>query len=262
MQSAPLQSLAGIRILITRPKSSNEPLSEKLRSLGAETIELPTIEIVAPKSTEALDHSIRDLSNYDWVIFTSVNGVRFFLERMKYLGVASDVLQRVKIAAIGSATARSLEKSAKKPDFVPKEFLSEKIVYGLGDVKGKRILLPRADIASRNLPIGLMGKGAIVEEVVVYETIIPKDLSLNRLQSILSLGVDLVTFTSPSTIRNLAYVTGPIGLEALIKEIKVACIGPVTAEAARGLGVHVDIVPSNHSVDDLVEAIVNEIGTV
>ena len=262
MQSAPLQSLSGMRVLITRPKGGSESLSEKLRSLGAETVELPTIEIIAPRSTEALDHSIRNLSNYDWVIFTSVNGVRFFLERMRHLRVTSDLLQRVKIAAIGSATAASLEKSARRPDFVPEEFLSEKIVYGLGDVKGKRILLPRADIASRTLPRNLIGEGAIVEEVVAYETVIPKDLSLDRLQSILERGVNLVTFTSPSTVRNLANVTSSIGLGALIKGIKVACIGPVTAEAARGLGVHVDIVASNHSIDDLVEAIVNEIRSV
>jgi uroporphyrinogen III methyltransferase/synthase len=168
----------------------------------------------------------------------------------------------VKIAAIGSATADFLEKSAKKPDFVPEEFLSERIVAGLGEVKGKRILLPRADIASRNLPMALTRNGAIVEEVVAYETITPKDLSLDRLKLILKRGVDLVTFTSPSTVRNLAYITGSNELEAMIKGVKVACIGPVTAEAARELGVHVDIVSSNHSIDDLVEAIVNEIRTV
>ena len=262
MQSAPLQSLAGLKILITRPAGGSQVFSEKLRRLGATTIELPTIEIVPARSKTMLDQSIRNISNYEWVIFTSVNGVVFFIDRMRQLGEAMDALRRVKIAAIGPATAAYVEKSAKKPDYMPKEFLSEEIAKGLGDVKGKRILLPRADIASRKLPTILTENGATVDEVTTYETVIPQDLSLNRLQSVLGQGVDLITFTSPSTVRNLAQVAGPTGLEALIKNAKVACIGPVTADAAKALGVHVDIVASNHSVDHLVEAIVNEIRNV
>jgi uroporphyrinogen III methyltransferase/synthase len=262
MQTAPLKSLARVRILITRSKTENQTLSGKLRALGAITVELPTIAVVPPENMEPLDQSIRMLSKYDWVIFTSRNGVQFFEERMAAVGQSADRLHEVKVAAIGPATAAALESLGKRPDYVPEEFLSEQIAYGLGDLKGKRILLPRADIASKNLPEQLRKQGASVEEVVAYRTVAPEDLSLDRLQMILKQGVDVVTFTSPSTVRNLAHLANADGLGALLKGVKVACIGPVTADAAKALGVHVNMIASNHTIDDLVEAIVNEIRTV
>jgi uroporphyrinogen III methyltransferase/synthase len=178
---------------------------------------------------------------------------------MAALGKAADRLREVKVAAIGPATAAALVEVSGKLDYVPEEFLSEKIAQGLGDVKGKRILLPRADIASKRLPELLKKNGAIVDEVAAYRTVTPDDLSANRVESILEQGVDVVTFTSASTVRNLADVVGAGRLEALLKGVKVACIGPVTAEAARALGVHVDVTAGNHTIDDLVEAIVNEV---
>jgi len=262
MQRAPLASLAGVRILVTRPEAENHLLSERLRALGAVTVELSAIAIAPPQSTERLDRSIMGLAEYDWVIFTSVHGVQFFCERMTALGEPTSKLGKSKVACIGPATASALERLGEKPDFVPNEFLSERIAQGLGDLNGKRVLLPRADIASQNLPELLREHGAVVEEVVAYKTVIPDNLSLDRLQLILERGVDVVTFTSPSTVRNLAYVARDRGLATLLKGVRVACIGPVTAEATKELGIHVDIVASNHTIDDLVEAIVNEIGNV
>jgi uroporphyrinogen III methyltransferase/synthase len=168
----------------------------------------------------------------------------------------------VQVAAIGPSTAAALKTLGKEPDYVPKEFLSERIVSGLGDLNGKRILLPRADIASRALPDRLREQGAHVDEVVAYRTVVPEDSSLARLQEILNHGLDVVTFTSPSTVRNLAHVAQVGDLGIMLSGVKVACIGPVTAEEAKSFGVHVDIVASNHTIEDLVEAIVNEIGTV
>lgn len=262
MQTAPLRSLAGVRILITRPKAENEALANKLRELGAITVELPTIAFVPPENMGPLDLSIKMLSKYDWLIFTSQNGVQFFSNRMSEVGEPADRLREMKVAAIGPATASALERLGKEPDYMPDEFLSEQIVFGLGDVKGKRILLPRTDLASESLPEELRKRGASVDEVVAYRTIVPEDLSLDRLLLILAQGVDVVTFTSPSTVRNLARVAKTNDLGRLLGGIKVACIGPVTADAARALGIHVNIVPSNHTIDDLVEAIVNEIRTV
>jgi len=257
MQEA--KSLVGVRVLITRSKGENETLANKLEGLGAVTAELPTIAFVPPENTEPLDRSIKMLSKYDWVIFTSRNGVRFFSKRIAAFGELSDKLRDVKVAAIGPATATALNDLGRKPDYVPDEFLSEKIVHGLGNMKGKRVLLPRTDIASRSLPEELRKRGASVEEVVAYRTVVPKDLSLDRLLIILKQGVNLVTFTSPSTVRNLAHVANQVGLGALLKDVKVACIGPVTAAEAQALGLHVDIVASNHTIDGLVERIVNEI---
>ena len=257
MQKA--KSLAGVRILITRSKAENENLAKKLEELGAVTAELPTIAFVPPENLGPLDQSIEMLSEYDWLIFTSRNGVRFFSERMAALGEPADKLREVRVAAIGPATAAALEHLGRKPDYLPDEFLSEKIVYGLGNMKGKRVLLPRPDIASRSLPEELRRQGASVEEVVAYRTVVPEDLSLDSLLLTLKQGVDLVTFTSPSTVRNLAHLADQVGLGALLKDVKVACIGPVTAAEATALGVHVNIVASNHTIDGLVERIVNEI---
>jgi uroporphyrinogen III methyltransferase/synthase len=259
MQAARLKSLAGVRVLITRSKADNQRLSEKLRELGAVTIELPTIAIIPSENTDLLDDSIRTLSNYDWLIFTSVHGVEFFNKRMTALGKPIGKLHKLKVAAIGPTTATALERLGRKPDYVPPEFLSERIITGLGQVSGKRILLPRADIASAKLPKLLRRRGAIVDEVVAYRTVKPEDLSSDRLQSILQQRVDVVTFTSPSTVRNLAEAAGPKHVGPLLKGVKVACIGPVTAEAARTLGVRVDIVAPNYTIEDLVMAIANEI---
>lgn len=262
MQATSLRPLSGVRILITRPIEQASVLSDKLRHFGATTVQLPTIEIVPAEDTAALDVALRNLTEYSWIIFTSVHGVEFFVKRMVELSIPPEVLRKVRVAAIGPATARALEGAVKKPDYVPIQYLSEKIIGGLGDVKGMRILLPRADIASKTLPTILRDRGALVDELVVYRTVTPQDLTTERLTSILADGLDLVTFTSPSTIRNLAHIVGDKQLANFMRNVKVACIGPVTVAAARGFGIKVDIVARSHTVDSLVEAIVNEIGTV
>ena len=233
---ASLKPLNGMRIVITRAESEAPSLAEKLRELGAKTLVLPTIAILPPESTDELDRVIREVGEFDWVVFTSVNGVRFFHERAKTLNVSFDRLNLVKVAAIGPATADALERLGRKPDYVPDEYLSEEIAHGLGDVRGKRILLPRADIASKKLPSLLMQRGAFVDEVVAYRTVIPDDLTPNRLKQIFAGGVDMITFTSPSTVRNFARAVGATELERLLKSVKVACIGPVTVEACEGIG--------------------------
>jgi uroporphyrinogen III methyltransferase/synthase len=262
METSSVKCLEGVRILVTRPEEQNLLLSAKLHNLGATTIELPTITILPPNTTKRLDKSILMILHYDWVIFTSVHGVRFFSQRLEELGGSPDMLKQVKVAAIGPATAAALEQLGKEPDYVPAQYLSEKIAVGLGDVKGKRILLPRADIASKKLPELLRQCGAKVEEVVAYRTVIPEDLSADRLKSVLNQGIDVVTFTSPSTVRNLAQIVGANELQVLLKGVKVACIGPVTAEATKKLGIHADIVARTHTIDDLVEAIESGIRTV
>jgi uroporphyrinogen-III synthase len=261
MQAASLKPLSGVRVIVTRQIGQAEYFSKKLRELGAVPIELPTIKTVPTKSIEALDRALARLSEYDWIVFTSVQGVNFLTKRLADLKIPSTALKQVMLAAIGPATASALEQTIKKPEFVPSDYLSWKIVDGLGDLKGKRVLLPRADIASKKLPDALRERGALVEEVVAYRTIIPPGLTPDRLQPIFR-GADLITFTSPSTIRNLAEALGVEFLKQSTSGLKVACIGPVTVEAAKELGVHVDIVAEVHSVDGLVEAIVHEIRAV
>ena len=262
MQTSRLRPLSGMRILITRPKHQAEEFSDRLRALGAIPVELPTIEIQPLTNTEQLDLAVRKLKNYRWVVFTSVHGVQSLLDRMAALGVPASDLNYVSVAAIGSATATAFKKIGIRPDYVPDEFLSEKIALGLGDVSGQRFLLPRADVASKKLPDLLRKRGALVDEVVAYRTVVPDDLTSETVHSIFGNGVDLVTFTSPSTIQNLAQVLGQEDLKMLLRKTRVACIGPVTVQAAKELGLGVDIVAMTHTVEALAESIVNEIGTV
>jgi uroporphyrinogen III methyltransferase/synthase len=250
--------LSGLKILITRPKGQAQSLSEALSALGATTIEVPTIKILPASNLTAIDEAAMHLNRYDWVIFTSVQGVHFFKERLDELQIPASVFEDIRVAAIGPATATALEDAFKKADYVPAQNLSEKIVEGLGDVSGMRILLPRADIASKTLPTALRARGALVDELVAYRTVIPQEPTREELSSLLG-RVDLVTFTSPSTVQNLANMLGQRDFKSLVRKVKVACIGPVTEHAARRLGIAVDIVAKTHTVKALVEAIVNEI---
>jgi uroporphyrinogen III methyltransferase/synthase len=261
MQTANLKPLSGVKVLVTRPLVEAQSLSNQLRALGATAIELPTIEIVPPESYDQMDRAIRSLGSYDWVIFTSVHGVGYFIDRMSALSVPVETLNKVHVAAIGPATASALEQSGKTADFVPSEYLSELIVPGLGDLHGKRVLLPRAGIASKRLPALLRKRGAVVDEVIAYRTVIPRDLTRQRLKSVLSGGVDFAAFTSPSTIRSLATVVSDHELQRSLESVKIACIGPVTADAVKELGLRVEVVARNHTIGALVEAIVNEVRT-
>jgi len=263
MMQAGLDTLAGKRIMVTRPAGESKLLSSKLNALGATTIEVPTIEISDPADSTPLKESILSLTKYDWIIFTSVHGVRFFIKYMTKIGVSTEILNRLKIAAIGSATARALELIGKKADFIPNAYLTERIATDLGDVKGRFILLPRANIASKRLPQLLRQRGAIVEEVEAYRTLIPRRLSSDLLADVLESGIDLITFTSPSTVHNFVQVLNEKKhLQRLLKTIKAACIGPVTGKAAEQLGFNVSVVSNAHTTDALVEAIVNEIGNI
>ena len=259
MEATTVKPLLGIKILVTRPRDQAHLLSDKLRALGAVTFELPAIEIAPPQSYAQLDDAIHNIKLYDWIVFTSVHGVQFFNDRLASLNATLAKDNHVKVAAVGPATAAALKHAGREPDYVPRQYLTEKIAAGLGDLHGKRILLARADIASKRLPQILSENGASVDEIVAYRTVMPNDLTREVLESILMKGIDVITFTSPSTVRNLALLLGSDGLEGCLKGCKVACIGPVTHEAARELGIHVDIVAKNHTIDSLVEAIVDEI---
>jgi len=251
--------LSGMRVIVTRSADQAISLSNKLQNLGATTIEIPMIEIMPPSDTDSIDRSIRNLSKYDWIIFTSIHGVDFFLRRMAILQIPTSCLSSVRIAAIGPATAAAVHSIGRGPDYVPSKFLSESIAAGLGDLQGKRVLLPRANIASKNLPLLLRDKGALVDEVVAYQTVVPRELKRDRVKAILESGVDIVIFTSPSTVRNFVNALGHLSVTKELSNVRIVCIGPVTAEAARQLGMVVGVVANPHTVDALVESIVSDI---
>jgi uroporphyrinogen III methyltransferase / synthase len=247
--------LAGRRVLVTRPEGQNAGLAGRLRELGAEPLVCPTVRIAPPEDTAPLDAAIARLAGYDWAIFTSANGVRFFWERLAAAGGNAEALAALRLGAIGPATAAALAGHGLHVDFVPERYVAEGIVEGIGDVAGQRILLPRADIARRALVDGLREKGALVDEVVAYHTTAAGDGEGTWL---LPDGerIDIATFTSPSTVRNFVALLGEGPSAEALAGTTIACIGPITAAAAEDLGLHADIVAAEHTVDGLIDAII------
>ncbi len=253
MNGAANQSkLSGKRVLVTRPRAQAAALIDTLTGLGAVPVIFPTIEITAPEDTILLDRAIADLHAYAWIIFTSVNGVATFWQRLNALEKDSQALQGTRVAAIGPATAQALRERGVQPDFVPGEYVAEAILPGLGPVAGQRILLPRADIARKALVDELAKQGAYPEEIAVYRTTPaqPDEKALRELEQ----GVDFATFTSASTVRNFMEILGSRAKE-LLRGAVIACIGPVTADEARKQGLAVDITAEVYTVDGLVEAL-------
>jgi uroporphyrinogen III methyltransferase/synthase len=247
--------LFGRRIVVTRAKGQSEALSAKLRALGAEAIELPTIEIRPPSDAAPLDRAIAELRSYDWLIFTSANGVRFFLDRLRQSPVDWRAL-RAKICAIGPATRAAVEALHLKVDLMGKEYVAEGLLAAFTpyDLEGKRVLLPRAAVARDLVPVELLRRGARVDVVEAYRTVIP-DEAAARVREVLSgrRPPDCVTFTSSSTVQNLVAAMGTEG--ALLTGVKVASIGPITTQTARSLGIEVTAQAKVFTVDGLVEAI-------
>jgi len=248
-----IRPLFGKRVLVTRARPQASALSQLLRDLGAEPVEFPTIAIAPPSDWSGLDQAIDQLATYNWVIFTSANGVQAMVERLRALGSDLRLLGGARVAAIGPATADALRAYGVRVDFVPAVYVAEEIAAGIGDVRGERILLPRADRARPALAENLREKGALVDEVVAYHTTAAPS---GDLRAILADGkIDIVTFTSSSTVNNLADALGQLPGEAL-SGMLVACIGPVTARTAQELGLGVDVVAREHTVQGLVDAIV------
>ncbi|HHH42056.1 MAG TPA: uroporphyrinogen-III synthase [Chloroflexi bacterium] len=249
--------LAGLRVLVTRPREQAEALAQRLQALGAEPVLLPTITFAPPDDWSPLDHALHRLDRYAWVIFTSVNGVRFVVERLQALGYDLQRLQKPKKAAIGPATATALRRQGLAVDFLPTRYVAEAIVEEMGDVQGQRILLPRADIARKALPHLLWARGALVDEVVAYRTL-PAPLDPARLEALFRQGLDVVTFTSPSTVRPLTerpWVRQRLRESIANRELIVACIGPITARTVERAGLPVHVVAQEHTVAGLVEAL-------
>jgi uroporphyrinogen-III synthase len=248
MMSLPGMPLSGKRILVTRPRAQAADLCHKLAALGAEPIQFPTIEIAPLDDCAALDQAIAQLADYQWIIFTSINGVSAFWQRLEVTGKLSNALGGIRVAAIGPATARALEKRGIVAEFIPDEYVAEAIVAGIGNVRGQRILLPRADIAREALAVELERRGARVQEIAAYRTLpaVPDPQGLAELRR----GVDVITFTSSSTARNFVALVGRKTLGAA-----VACIGPVTAQTVRELGLPVNVMATEYTMDGLVAAL-------
>lgn len=254
--------LFGRRVLVTRSREQASALSSAIEELGGEPLEFPTISIAAPLDYAPMDRAIANTDHYSWIIFTSVNGVKSFFKRMFELGRDIRDLKDINLCAIGPKTREELESYGLKVDYVPGEYRAEEIVEGLKDrlKTGESVLLPRADIARKVLPEALAGLGARVEEVVAYRTV-EGGGNAGQIRDLLREGaIHIVTFTSSSTVRNFARLLGETELPGLLKGVTVACIGPITSETARGLGISVHIEASVYTIEGLVGAIVEHCG--
>ncbi|HMK21865.1 MAG TPA: uroporphyrinogen-III synthase [Terriglobales bacterium] len=255
--------LAGVRVLVGRAPHQAGSLSKELRKLGADVLEIPFIEIRKPRSFRPLDAALRSLGGYDWLILTSMNGVEAMWERMAKLGITKRALKHLKIAAIGPATRKAIEKRGVAVEVVPEEYIAESVVKSLRKQVGeKRVLLVRARVARDVIPRELRRAGADVEVVEAYETVIPRS-SRKRLQSALKSPErrpDVITFTSSSTAKNFVELLGqrrtskqrPTSLQGAI----LASIGPVTSATLRELHLGVDVEARQYTIPGLISAII------
>jgi uroporphyrinogen III methyltransferase / synthase len=242
-----------MRVVITRAREQAADLAAKLEALGAEVIEFPTIEIRPAADYGPLDEALARIASYDWLIFTSANGVRFFLERLALAGLNIDAAQ-ARICAIGPATRLAAENAGFRVDLMPNEYVAESLVQAFEgiDLRGRRFLLPRAAIARDVVPTHLRRQGARVEVVEAYRTAIPEGAhQLARDLFAASRRPDWITFTSSSTVTNFVEAAGAEALEG----VRVASIGPVTTATAKKLGIAVTVEAKTYTIQGLVEAI-------
>jgi uroporphyrinogen-III synthase len=259
------RSLSGLRVLVGRARHQAGALSSELRKLGADVLEIPFIQIRPPRSFKALDAALKNLGTYDWLILTSVNGVDAMWERLTKLRITKKSLKHLKIAAIGPATKKAIEKRSVRVHVVPDEYVAESVVRSLRkQVKGKRVLLVRAKVARDVIPKELRKAGAVVDVFEAYETVVPAS-SRARLQAALknpNRRPDVITFTSSSTAKNFVQLLGSAGRSrndqrpSKLKEVSLASIGPVTSGTLRELKLWVDIEAREYTIPGLVQAIV------
>jgi uroporphyrinogen III methyltransferase/synthase len=234
-------------------------LVQGIEALGGEVVELPTIEIRPPASYEPLDQAIQQIKSYNWLIFTSVNGVERFLDRFKRLDKSVADLAGIEIVAIGPETARKLAAAGIPTGFVPQRYQAEGVLETLAGetLQGKKVLIPRASRARDILPETLRQRGAQVDVVAAYQTVSPQ-VDVPALCKLFSEGgIDMITFTSSSTASNFAAMLHGQDLSRLLATVVIACIGPITRKTVEDLGMRADVVATEFTIPGLVSAIAN-----
>ena len=259
---SPKQTLAGLRVLVGRARRQASALSAELKELGAEVIEIPFIEIRPPRSYDPLDAALKQLSKYQWLILTSVNGVEALAARMQRLGIKPSEQVHLNVAAIGPSTRSAAEKIGFKVSVVPSKYVAESVVDSLrGKVAGQRLLLVRAAVARDVIPRELQKMGGTVDVVEAYETLVPES-SKKRLQSLMKNSTKrphVVTFTSSSTVRNFVDLLG--GRECLpqicklLDGVRLASIGPITSATLREFGLPVHMEAEEYTIVGLTHAV-------
>ncbi len=250
-------------IMITRARAQAAGFAQQLENYGARVVQCPAIEIIEPESYEAVDEAIDNLYGYDWVIFTSANGVEYFVRRLAATGHDASDLDDLRVCAIGERTAEALRGAAVHVDVVPEEFKAEGVFRALETYMGGReklqgqvFLVPRAAVARDYLPRALEEAGGRVDAVTVYRTVPPQNLDRARAEVMLAGGgVDCITFTSPSTVQNFALLFDTTDLGQLLAGVAVACIGDITAQTIANYNLRIDIQPEDFTAIALAKAI-------
>jgi uroporphyrinogen III methyltransferase/synthase len=268
LKSTTDQPLAGRTVVITRAQSQADDFVAELERYGAEVVLCPTIEIRELENYERLDEAVEHLYGYDWLIFTSVNGVEHFFKRLAVRERDASDLDELKVCAIGDATAEKLRDLHVHVDVVPEEFKAEgvfsalkRFVGGAEGLKGLNVLIPRASVARDYLPKALEESGARVDVVPAYRTSLPADLDRGRVAAMLSGSADCIAFTSSSTVKNLARLFDTEDLSEALAGVVIACIGNITATTAADYGLRVEIQPPQFTVPALARAIAEHFDT-
>lgn len=250
--------LHGRRILVTRTREQASELSELLRRQGAIPTEMPVIQLIPPDTWEPFDQAVAQAERYDWLVFTSANGVRFTMARLQELGLDVRALKGPRVAAIGPRTVAAAQDAGMRVSLCPEKYVAESLAEAMTaqGLSGRRILLLRAAEGRETLPEAAQAQGAQVDVVAVYRTVPAERPDPGVLELLDSGGLDAITFTSSSSVRNFLGLIGPQRAQMLARGITIACIGPVTRDAARQAGLPVAVMPQEHTIKALVEALV------
>jgi len=250
--------LFGRSVLVTRGADQAGEFTSKLERLGARVYGCPTIEITTPKSYADLDDSIRNLDSFHWIVLTSYNAVKYFFARLGENGLDTRALGRCRVCAVGPKTAAALAPFGLRADLVPRDYKAEGVVaaFAAMDISGKRILFPKGDRAREVIPDELTRMGAQVTAPVAYTNETPEEIPAEALQALEERRVDCVTFTSSSTVQNLASILGENHFLHLMEGVLVASIGPVTSKSCRDLGLDVHLEPAEYTLDAMAAQLI------
>lgn len=260
-QSYPLK---GQTILITRAASSNTAFRKLLADKGATVLEMPALVIKPPSTWQALDQAIQDLDSFDWLILTSANGVQYFFERLSELGKNKQNLDKTKIAVVGKKTAQCLQQYQIAPHFIPPDFIADSLVANFPEaLSGKKILFPRVETGGREILVKeLKTQNAIVAEVPAYQSTCPDQVEPTVYSALLQGKITIITFASSKTVKNFCALIDQAlvhdvqnSLAHLLKDVKIASIGPQTSQTCEELLQRVDIEAKEYTLDGLTKAI-------
>jgi uroporphyrinogen III methyltransferase/synthase len=250
--------LFGHSVLVTRGADQAGEFTGKLERLGARVYGCPTIRITPPENYAELDSAIAELGSFDWVVFTSFNAVRYFFGRLAESGLDTRALGRCRVCAVGPKTAAALAPYGIVADLVPADYKAEGVVkaFSAMDIVGKKVLFPRGDRAREVVPEELSRMGAQVAAPVAYANVAPEEIPAAALRALEERRIDCITFTSSSTVQNLAAIVGDNRFLRLMEGVKVASIGPVTSKTCRELGLDVHMEPAEYTLDALAAELV------